>query len=106
MTVEQIPPVVSNPFIGLLRSRKFWLALLDVLISTALFFIGKYAGAATDDLKFLIAAYQPVIVMVIIGITQEDKAKLEAHAEIQVARVAASIMPIMVPITEQDLRVR
>lgn len=78
-----------NPFSGLLKSRKFWLAILDVVISTALYFGGKYAGAALDDLKFLIAAYQPVIGLVIISITVEDTARTQASAKVQVAQTEA-----------------
>lgn len=117
MTIEQVPPVISNPFTGLLRSRKFWLAIVDVVLSTVLYFAGKYAGAALDDIKFLIAAYQPVIGLVIVGITVEDTAKAQAHAKIQVAahetNAAVQVAELAAPeplyekrrasITEQDL---
>lgn len=78
-----------NPFQGLLRSRKFMLAVLDVVASTALYFAGKYAGAALDDIKFLIAAYQPVVGLVILGITVEDTARTQAGAKVQAAQTEA-----------------
>lgn len=60
---------------GLVRSRKFWIAVLDVAISTATYFVTKFvAPEIGDSILFLIGAWQPVIVMVIAGITAEDVA--------------------------------
>lgn len=67
-----------NPFSGLIRSRKFWLLILDTIISLTLYFVGKYSPVAFEDIKFLIAAIQPVFVMVIYGITAEDVAITKA----------------------------
>ena len=51
---------------GLFESRRFWLALFDVVLSSALYFGAKYLGAtAFEDVKFIIVAYQPVILLVI-----------------------------------------
>ncbi len=64
---------------GLLQSRKFWLAVLDVAISTLTYFVTKYvAPAIGDDILFLIGAWQPVIIAVIVGIAKEDSAKIAA----------------------------
>ena len=57
------------------KSRKFWLAILDVAISTATYFISKYVNPVTGaDILWLIGAWQPVIISVIIGIAVEDAA--------------------------------
>lgn len=62
-----------NPVTGLLSSRKFLLMLLDVVVSSVLFFSTKYATPdALDNVKFLIAALQPVFVTVIASIAHED----------------------------------
>ena len=62
---------------GLLKSRKFWLAVLDVIVSTATYFVTKYvAPEIGNDVLWLIGSWQPVIVMVIAAIAQEDIAKL------------------------------
>lgn len=61
---------------GLLQSRKFWLLVLDTVIVLVLYFIGKYAPIAYDDVNTVILALQPVFVVVIGGIAYEDgKAK-------------------------------
>ena len=65
------------------------MAIVDVVISTVLYFGGKYAGAHVDDIKFLVAAFQPVVIMVIAGITVEDTAKQQANAKMQVAHTQA-----------------
>jgi len=59
----------------LLKSSKFWLGVLDVIVSTTLFFVGKYAQVAAEDVAFLIGAIQPVIVMIIAGTAIEDAAE-------------------------------
>lgn len=59
----------------LIRSRKFWLMILDVVISTVTFFVTKYASPElAEDIIWLIAAWQPVFVAIIIAIAQEDAA--------------------------------
>lgn len=59
---------------NLLRSRKFLLMLLDVVLSIALHFISKYAPQAVGDVNFLIVTLQPVFIAVIGGIAYEDAA--------------------------------
>ncbi len=61
---------------GLLKSRKFWLMIFDVAISTATYFISQIVSdpQVAENILWLIAAWQPVIISVIIGITAEDTA--------------------------------
>ena len=48
------------------KSRKFWLLILDIVISCVLFFGGRYLGPEEYDIaKFLVAAIQPVFLMLI-----------------------------------------
>jgi len=68
-----------NPIQGLLRSRKFLLLCLDTVISLVLFFVSKYAAPElAEDIKFVIAAYQPVFVSLIVAISVEDAAAKRA----------------------------
>jgi len=61
---------------ALLHSRKFWLMVLDVVVSTATFFITKYVNPElAESIIWLIGAWQPVIIAVIIGIAVEDAAE-------------------------------
>ena len=61
---------------ALLRSRKFWLMVFDVIVSTATFFITKYVNPdLAESIIWLIGAWQPVIIAVIIGIAVEDAAE-------------------------------
>jgi len=62
-----------SPFQGLLRSRKFWLAMGDLAASLILYFVGKYAAPAiAEDVNYLIAAIQPVFLILIGAIAYED----------------------------------
>ena len=67
-----------NPFVGLLRSRKFWIAVLDMVVAMVVFFLGKYAKLAIEDTIVIIAALQPVVLMLIAGIAWEDAAAKRA----------------------------
>ena len=57
------------------KSRKFWLMVFDVVISTATFFVTNYISPELQKvILFLIGAWQPVVISVIIGIAVEDAA--------------------------------
>ena len=60
---------------GLIHSRKFWLMVVDVIISTITYFVGIYAiPEVGNNIIWVIAAWQPVIVALITGIATEDAA--------------------------------
>lgn len=59
----------------LFKSRKFRIMVADVVVSLVLYFSVKYlAPDIVADIKFLIAAFQPVVWFVINGIAKEDAA--------------------------------
>lgn len=67
---------MDNPFSGLLRSRKFWLMLVDVLGSLILYFAVKYLNPSlAEDVKMVLAGLQPVIIALIGSIAFEDFAR-------------------------------
>ena len=68
-----------NPFSGLLHSRKFWLLILDTVISLAIYFISKYVPGAAEDVKLVIGLLQPVFVSIILAIAVEDAALNKAN---------------------------
>lgn len=75
---------VRNPFSGLLRSRKFWLLILDTIVSALVFFVTKYATpAAAEDAIYMIGLIQPVFVAVIAGIAWEDSAAKRAGVRLE-----------------------
>ena len=60
----------------LLKSAKFWTAIIDLVACTALYFVGKYAATtAVDDVRFVIFAVQPVFGLVIAAFCAEDVAE-------------------------------
>ena len=75
-----------NPFSGLVRSRKVWLAILDAIAAILALWLG---ALASEKMAVLImatwAAIQPVILAVIISITAEDKARIVADGGIKEA---------------------
>ena len=64
---------------SLLKSRKFWLMVLDVVVSTAVYFVTAYvAPEVAEQIIWVIGAWQPVIVALIVGIAVEDAAEKSA----------------------------
>ena len=62
-----------NPIPALFRSRKFLIFLSDLFFSTLLYFVGKYAvPSVAEDVSFLIAAFQPGVLILIAAIAYED----------------------------------
>lgn len=67
----------QNPFLALLRSRKFWLMILDLVVSLTTYFVAKYvAPEASKDVLMVIGALQPVFVVIIGAIAYEDAARM------------------------------
>lgn len=59
------------------KSRKFWLVIMDLVVSIAMFFGGKYLVPEDFEIvKFLIGAIQPVFLMLIGAYTYQN-VKLE-----------------------------
>ena len=55
------------------KSRKFWLLILDVVLSAAVFFGGRYVSAESQDiLNWLIVTMQPVFIMLIGAYTYQN----------------------------------
>jgi len=64
---------MKGAFLALLRSRKFLVAVLDVIFSLTLFFVGKYAlPTIFEDVQIVIGAMQPVALFLIGAIAYED----------------------------------
>lgn len=59
----------------ILKSRKFWLMISDVVISIVVYFVSKYVvPSAAEDILWLIGILQPVFVTLINAIAKEDAA--------------------------------
>lgn len=57
------------------KSRKFWIMVIDVVVSIATYFVTKYASPeAGKDVLFLIAALQPIILMVVKSMADQNVA--------------------------------
>ena len=69
-----------SPFKALWQSRKFWLLVLDVVISTLVLVLTQFVPKVTLDFALkLVAIYQPLFVFVITGIFVEDAAAKSAN---------------------------
>jgi hypothetical protein len=60
---------------SLLKSRKFWLMIADLVFSISVYFVAKYVNPlAAEDVLWLIGLLQPVVISLITGIAIEDAA--------------------------------
>lgn len=60
---------------SIFKSRKFWLMVADVVISTATYLVTAYVNPdLATRIIWLIGAWQPVVIAVIAGIAVEDAA--------------------------------
>lgn len=71
-----------SPLVLLLRSRKFLLLVLDVLVSTILYVVAQFFPQAEVHVLWFIGLYQPIFIMLIGTIAYEDgKAKSAGNFE-------------------------
>ena len=63
-----------EPIKALFKSRKFWLLVLDGIVSLVLLVIAQFAPNFEEMALQLIAILQPIFVAVIVGIFVEDAA--------------------------------
>lgn len=70
---------------NLLKLKEFWTVVVDLVVSLAIYFGGKYlAPGAFEDLKFVILALQPVVALLIAVFASE---RLEARIRALVFRL-------------------
>jgi hypothetical protein len=63
----------------ILKSRKFWLMVVDVVISLTGVLLGWYlAPESAERIMTIIAILQPVVISLIVGIAVEDAAEKRA----------------------------
>src|SRR4030042_2088596 len=87
-----------NPFSGLLHSRKFWLLFLNVVISIVSLFITNHLDPdLVVELLAVIGILQPLWIMVIKGITDEDVAKLNNTEDKSEPQQLASVVGFPLP---------
>lgn len=70
-----------NPWERLAASRKFWLLVMDTVISLVLHFVAVAKPEALEHVKFAILALQPVFVVIITSIAIEDAASNLANKQ-------------------------
>ena len=55
------------------KSRKFWITVVDVIVSTAVYFIGRYvAPEIGKDILWLIGTWQPIVILLIVTYTIQN----------------------------------
>lgn len=63
---------------SILKSRRFWLLVLDTVFTLTVYFVGKYAGGTSEDIRITMAALQPIFISLIICYTVDDTQMIKA----------------------------
>lgn len=80
----------------LMKSRKFWIAMVDLVVSVVTYLAAKYlAPTAAEDVLTLLGIMQAPVVLVIVSMTVED---------VQAMRMG--IHPIQLKMTAEDAAAR
>lgn len=92
----------------LLHSRKFLIAVFDVLVSSLTYFLPKYLDLTLGEhVLWLIAAWQPIFYALISGITQEDVTLKKSGVAYD--RATKSYIPLpggqCTPLAENEVRI-
>lgn len=92
----------------LLHSRKFWIAVFDVFVSSLTYFLPRYLNPALGEhALWLIAAWQPIFYALISGITQEDVTLKKSGVAFD--RATKSYIPLpgvqSLPSTDHEVRI-
>lgn len=71
-----------NGLQGLGQSRRFWTMVISIVVALVLYFVGKYAGAYIEDVRFVIDLITPLALMLIAAFTIDDIATAWTRAQI------------------------
>ena len=70
------------------QSRKFWITVVDVVVSLTTYFVGKYLNpAAGQDIMTLVLALQPVVLLLIGSYTVQNVAGIKASGIVEEAEI-------------------
>ena len=78
---------MTEPWRRLFRSRKFWLLILDAVVSSVTLVLNKVLSPADMDFALkLIAIYQPIFIFLISSIAYENSKIVPAKYDLDVAK--------------------
>lgn len=76
----------------ILKSRKFWIMVADLVVSVTTYFVAKYVSPDTaKDVLFLLASCQPVIIAVIASMTVQNVAAMKQPKQAPIAPTPSSV---------------
>lgn len=71
---------------SIFSSRKFYIMVVDVVVSLVTYFTGKYLNPeSAKDILFLIGALQPIVLLVVGSIALQNVTAIKAEGNVQEA---------------------
>ena len=78
---------MTEPWRRLFRSRKFWLLILDAVVSSVTLVLNKVLSPADMDFALkLIAIYQPIFIFLISSIAYENSKIVPAKYDLEATK--------------------
>ena len=72
--------------ISIWKSRKFWIMVVDVVVSLVTYFVGRYVSPeAGKDIMTIVLSLQPIIISVVVSITVQNVAGINAQGKVEEA---------------------
>lgn len=68
----------------LLKSRRFVTALLASVVTLVLYFVGKYALGALEDVQMVLNVLMPLALALIAAYTIDDIATIHSRAQVEI----------------------
>lgn len=88
---------------GLLKSRRFWVGVFGAVATLLVYFIGKYALGALEDVQMLLNVLTPIILVIIAAYTIDDVTNTWTRANVEIAQAQLQMVQYQVRLamTEQ-----
>lgn len=88
----------------LLKSRQFWTAIVGAVATLTVFFVGKYAFAALEDVQTVLNVLLPIVLVMIAAYTVDDVAKTNARAQVVVEEMRLQSLQTQVRLAAMEAK--
>lgn len=69
---------------NLLKSRRFWTAVVGAIATLTIYFVGRYAAAGLEDVQMVLNVLLPIILVLIGAYTVDDLVATWTAAQVEI----------------------
>lgn len=71
----------------LLKSRRFWTAVIGAVVTLTVYFVSKYAFAALEDVQMVLNVLLPIVLVLIAAYTVDDVTNTWTQGQIEIEQM-------------------